>query len=119
VASAVPGRERGRSHAHIRRHHLLAVYVRRHHAELRTAHDYSVASGSFFTNAQERSHDRVLVVGPTVVSELFGGQSPVGDTIGVNGTNFEVIGVTASKGSNGTTNQDDVAFAPLTALQTR
>jgi putative ABC transport system permease protein len=83
----------------------------------RTAHDYSVASGSFFTNAQERSHARVLVVGPTVVSELFAGQSPVGDTIQVNGTNFEVIGVTASKGSNGTTDQDDVAFAPLTAVQ--
>jgi putative ABC transport system permease protein len=83
----------------------------------RTARDYTVASGSFFTAAQERSHARVLVVGPTVVSELFGGQSPIGSTIGVNGTNFEVVGVTASKGSNGTSNQDDVAFAPLTAVQ--
>jgi len=83
----------------------------------RTARDYTVASGSFFTAAQERSHARVLVVGPTVVSELFGGQSPIGSTIAVNGTNFEVIGVTASKGSNGTSNQDDVAFAPLTAVQ--
>jgi putative ABC transport system permease protein len=83
-----------------------------------TAHDYSVASGgSFFTAAQESSHARVLVVGPTVVSELFGGQSPIGDTVGVNGTNFEVIGVTNSKGSNGTTDEDDVAFAPLTAVQ--
>jgi putative ABC transport system permease protein len=59
----------------------------------------------------------VLVVGPTVVSELFDGQSPIGDTVGVNGTNFEVIGVTNSKGSNGTTDEDDVAFAPLTAVQ--
>ena len=83
----------------------------------RTARDYTVASGSFFTAAQERTHARVLVVGPTVVSELFGGQSPIGSTIQVNGTNFEVIGVTASKGSNGTADQDDVAFAPLTAVQ--
>ena len=82
-----------------------------------TAHDYSVASGSWFSAAQNRSHARVLVVGPTVVSELFGGQSPIGATVGVNGTNFEVIGVTNSKGSNGTTDQDDVAFAPLTAVQ--
>jgi putative ABC transport system permease protein len=81
------------------------------------AHDYSVASGSFFTNAQDKAHARVLVVGPTVVSELFGGQSPVGATVQVNGTNFEVIGVTNSKGSNGSTDQDDVAFAPLTAVQ--
>ena len=28
-----------------------------------------------------------------------------------------MIGVTDSKGSNGTTDQDDVAFAPLTAVQ--
>jgi putative ABC transport system permease protein len=59
----------------------------------------------------------VLVVGPTVVQQLFGGQDPVGDTVEVNGTNFQIIGVTASKGSNGTSNQDDVAFAPLTAVQ--
>jgi putative ABC transport system permease protein len=59
----------------------------------------------------------VLVVGPTVVSELFGGQDPVGDTVQVNGTSYQIIGVTASKGSNGTANQDDVAFAPLTAVQ--
>ena len=58
-----------------------------------------------------------MVVGPTVVSELFNGQDPVGQTIQVNGTNFQIIGVTASKGSNGTSNQDDVAIAPLTAVQ--
>jgi putative ABC transport system permease protein len=81
------------------------------------AHDYSVATGSFFTNAQDKAHARVLVVGPTVVSELFAGQSPVGATVQVNGTNFEVIGVTNSKGSNGSTDQDDVVFAPLTAVQ--
>jgi putative ABC transport system permease protein len=81
------------------------------------ARNYTLAQGSWFTSAQESSHSRVAVVGPTVVSELFGGQDPVGDTIQVNGTNFEIIGVTASKGSNGTSNQDDVVIAPLTAVQ--
>ena len=52
-----------------------------------------------------------------MVSELFGGQDPVGQTMQVNGTNFEIVGVTASKGSNGTSNQDDVVVAPLTAVQ--
>jgi putative ABC transport system permease protein len=77
----------------------------------------STTAGSWFSSAQESGHSRVLVVGPTVVSELFGGQDPVGDTVQVNGTSFQIVGVTASKGSNGTTNQDDVAFAPLTAVQ--
>ena len=81
------------------------------------ARSYSTTDGSWFTSAQENDHSRVLVVGPTVVSELFNGQDPVGDTVQVNGTNYQIIGVTASKGSNGTANQDDVAFAPLTAVQ--
>ena len=81
------------------------------------ARSYTMAEGSWFTNADETNHSRVMVVGPTVVSELFSGQDPVGQTIQVNGTNFQIIGVTASKGSNGTSNQDDVAIAPLTAVQ--
>jgi putative ABC transport system permease protein len=81
------------------------------------ARSYSLASGSWFTGADEHAHNRVLVVGPTVVSELFGGADPVGDTIQVNGTNFQVIGVTNSKGASGALNQDDVAIAPLTAVQ--
>jgi putative ABC transport system permease protein len=84
---------------------------------LKQARNYSLAEGSWFTSAQENSHSRVLLVGPTVVSELFNGQDPVGDTVAVNGTNYQIIGVTASKGSNGTSNQDDVAFAPLTAVR--
>jgi putative ABC transport system permease protein len=81
------------------------------------ARSYTMADGTWFTSADEQNHNRVLVVGPTVVSELFGGQDPVGQTIQVNGTNFQIIGVTAPKGSNGTSNQDDVAMAPLSTVQ--
>jgi putative ABC transport system permease protein len=81
------------------------------------ARAYTMSTGSFFTNADETNHSRVLVVGPTVVSELFGGQDPVGDTVQVNGTNYQVIGVTNTKGSNGSSNLDDVGIAPLTAVQ--
>jgi putative ABC transport system permease protein len=81
------------------------------------ARSYTMAEGSWFTSAEQANHSRVLVVGPTVVSELFGGQDPVGQTVQVNGTNYQVIGVTAPKGSNGTSNQDDVGMAPLTAVQ--
>ena len=82
-----------------------------------TARDYTMAAGSWFTASQESQHARVLVVGPTVVQELFGGADPIGQTVQVNGTNFQIIGETASKGASGATNQDDVAIAPLTAVQ--
>jgi putative ABC transport system permease protein len=81
------------------------------------ARDYTMSSGSWFTNADVTNHSRVLVVGPTVVTELFGGQDPVGDTVQVNGTNYQVIGVTNPKGTNGSSNEDDVGIAPLTAVQ--
>jgi putative ABC transport system permease protein len=83
----------------------------------RTARNYTMASGSWFTRAEEDQHARDLVVGPTVVQQLFSGTNPVGQTVQVNGTNFQVVGVTNSKGSNGAANQDDVAVAPMTAVQ--
>jgi putative ABC transport system permease protein len=82
-----------------------------------TAHDYTVQAGAFFSSTDVSRHDRVVVLGPTVVTNLFGGADPVGDTIQINGVNFEVIGVTTPKGTNGVTDEDDIAFAPITAVQ--
>ena len=83
----------------------------------KAARNDTLSGGRWFTSSEETSHSRVLVVGPTVVTQLFSGQDPVGDTVKVNGTDYSIIGVTTSKGSNGTSNQDDSAFAPLTAVQ--
>ncbi|MGZ4258033.1 MAG: ABC transporter permease [Gaiellaceae bacterium] len=81
------------------------------------ARDYQIATGSLFTQQDVTDHNRVVVLGQTVVANLFGGQSPIGQTIKLNGANFQVIGVLESKGTNGAQDQDDVAFAPLTAVQ--
>jgi putative ABC transport system permease protein len=81
------------------------------------ARGYTIAEGKWFTKAQEKSHADVLVIGPTVVRELFSGVDPIGQTIEISGTNFTVVGVTKSKGSNGSTDEDDFAAAPLTSVQ--
>jgi putative ABC transport system permease protein len=81
------------------------------------ARDYQVADGAMFTSSDVTKHARVAVIGPTVAESLFAGQSPVGQSIRVNGSSFEVIGVTKAKGSNGTQDQDDVVLAPITAVQ--
>jgi putative ABC transport system permease protein len=81
------------------------------------ARGYTIAEGKWFTKAQEKNHADVLVIGPTVVEELFSGVDPIGQTIQISGTNFTVVGVTASKGSNGSTDEDDFAAAPLTSVQ--
>jgi putative ABC transport system permease protein len=82
-----------------------------------TARNYEVASGAMFTAADVKKHQRVVVLGPTVVQNLFSGADPVGQAVKIGGSSFTVVGVTKAKGSNGTTDQDDVVFAPLTAVQ--
>ena len=81
------------------------------------AHSYKIQEGASFTSADVSQHKRVAVIGQTVVQELFAGQSAVGQNIKVNGSNFEVVGVLASKGSNGATNEDDVVMAPISTVQ--
>ncbi len=81
------------------------------------ARNYDIADGDMFTNADVKKHARVVVIGPTVVQNLFSGANPVGQTIKMGGSSFTVVGVTKAKGSNGVTDQDDVVLAPLTAVQ--
>jgi putative ABC transport system permease protein len=82
-----------------------------------TTRSYDLSSGAMFTSSDVSKHRRVVVVGPTVAQNLFGTQDPVGQTVRVNGTTFQIVGETAPKGSNGVQDQDDVVFAPLTAVQ--
>jgi len=82
-----------------------------------TAHSYRVAEGASFTEADVTEHKRVALIGQEVLQELFAGVSPVGQNIKVNGSNYEVAGVLAKKGTNGATNEDDVVMAPITTVQ--
>jgi putative ABC transport system permease protein len=82
-----------------------------------TAHGYRVAEGAGLTDAQVAHHERVAVIGETVAEELFPGQAPVGQTLRANGVNFEVVGVLAAKGSNGTSNLDEIVIAPISAVE--
>jgi putative ABC transport system permease protein len=81
------------------------------------ARAYTVAEGRLFDANDVTSRARVVVLGQTVVTQLFGNADPVGSSINVNGIAFNVIGVTAKKGSNGFQDQDDVALAPYTTVQ--
>ena len=79
--------------------------------------DLELASGTAFTGEDVDEHARKVLLGSTVASNLFAGSDPVGQSIRVDGTTFQVAGVLASKGSDGTSDQDDVVIAPLTAVQ--
>ncbi|WP_394940435.1 ABC transporter permease [Psychromicrobium sp. YIM B11713] len=83
-----------------------------------TAND-SLAYGSYFSDADASSGTADVVIGSTVASELFGSQlrSAIGASVSLNGQNFTVLGVLASKGASGLNDPDDVAIVPFAAAQ--
>ncbi|WP_434511281.1 ABC transporter permease [Desulfitobacterium sp. AusDCA] len=81
----------------------------------------TLARGRFITKEDVDSFTRVAVVGPTVVENLMGSSSAdiVGKTIKLKNIPFLVVGVTASQGSSGMNNNDDVVFIPISTAQDR
>lgn len=85
------------------------------YAEIRNV---TMQEGSFITEQQVSSIAKVAVLGPTVVTNLFGeGVSPIGKTIRISGQTLTVVGVTTSKGGTGFQNQDDIIWAPISTVQ--
>ncbi|HEY7489317.1 MAG TPA: ABC transporter permease [Streptosporangiaceae bacterium] len=76
-----------------------------------------VAQGSYFTNDDVTNARKVVVIGQTAVEDLFGTVNPVGRKIGISGVPFTVIGVLETQGGAGFQDPDDVAIAPLPAVQ--
>jgi putative ABC transport system permease protein len=59
----------------------------------------------------------VVLIGATVASELFGRTDPLGKQITVSGKLFTVVGVLADKGGAGFNDPNDIAIAPVSAVQ--
>ena len=77
--------------------------------------DWPMARGSFITQDDVRGYAPVIVLGQTVVQNLYpDGTDPVGQFVLVRNVPFEVIGVLSAKGaSSWGMDQDDVALIPL------
>ncbi|MBX6381670.1 MAG: ABC transporter permease [Microbispora sp.] len=76
-----------------------------------------VAKGAYFYNDDVLAARKVVVIGKTVADDLFGTVDPIGKQITVSGVPFTVIGVLKETGSSGFQDADDVAIAPLPAVQ--
>ncbi|GGO21038.1 peptide ABC transporter permease [Microbispora rosea subsp. aerata] len=81
------------------------------------ASDKPVAKGAYFYNDDVLAARKVVVIGQTVAENLFGTVDPIGKRIAVSGVPFTVVGVLKEAGSSGFQDADDVAIAPLPAVQ--
>jgi putative ABC transport system permease protein len=82
---------------------------------------WAMQSGSFFSQSDVASANKVAVLGQTVVTNLFpDGSSPVGKTVFIRNVPFTVIGTLAPLGQSGMgQDQDDTILIPYTAAMER
>jgi putative ABC transport system permease protein len=87
--------------------------------EYATVRNWAVSSGSFITKENNDNLDLVVVLGQTVVQNVFGSSSvnPIGETVRINRQNYTVVGLLKAKGTGGNSNQDNVVFMPLHTAQ--
>ena len=86
-------------------------------ADLADIRDIGVVDGRFFTTQEERSRAYVAVIGETVRTSLFPGESsPIGQIIRIEGVEFTVIGVQEKLGSAFGRDQDNSLYIPISAF---
>jgi putative ABC transport system permease protein len=81
---------------------------------------WSIASGSGLTQSDVEGGTKVIVLGQTVASRLFGAGDAVGQVVRIKNTPFQVVGVLQAKGQSPTgQDYDDGAFVPVTTFQSK
>lgn len=82
--------------------------------------DWGLSYGRQFSHDDVKNASKVAILGQTVVNELFGDVDPIGKTIRIKGTPFQVIGVLTARGQSGMgQDQDDSVYIPISTAQTK
>lgn len=79
--------------------------------------DYELVEGHWFSEADEKSLSRVVVLGSEVKTQLFGENEAIGEKIKIDKRNFRVIGVMEKRGVSGFINYDTRVYMPVTTAQ--
>ncbi|MBU2548489.1 MAG: ABC transporter permease [Proteobacteria bacterium] len=84
------------------------------------AREWEIESGRIFTQEEIRGAGKVVLLGRTVVDNLFQGQNPIGEMVRIRRVPFTVIGVMKAKGQTPSgQDQDDTIFMPLGTARKR
>lgn len=77
--------------------------------------DINIASGRFFNANEERSGEKVVVLGNNVAQELFDQIDPIARRIRIGNQNYKVVGVAAKQGGGlGGPGVDNYVYVPYT-----
>lgn len=79
---------------------------------------WALTEGEYFTIQDERSSNKVAILGQTPRKELFKNKDPIGKTIKIKGLPFKIVGVLDGKGKTPQgMDQDDTIFVPFSTFQ--
>ncbi len=85
-----------------------------------TVGNWEIEQGQMFTEHDYKSGKPYVVIGQTIVNELFGLQNPIGKVIRLKSQPFTVIGVLKEKGDGMMgDDQDNIVLMPATTLRQR
>lgn len=76
-----------------------------------------ISEGRFFTDEEDKSLARVVVLGSEVKDKLFGQGDAIGQSIKISKTNYRVVGVMKPRGSIMFFNWDKMVYLPVRTLQ--
>jgi putative ABC transport system permease protein len=92
-------------------------YVMGVNYNLQNVMSHKVVSGRFFSRLEEEQRRKYAVIGPAIAKDLFGGFSPIGEKIKINGVRYTVIGLLEEKGAIFGMDYDSVAYIPISAAE--
>ena len=84
-----------------------------------TVQPWPLASGRYWTGAEQAAGKAVCVIGNTVRQNLFRNTEAVGKRFRIGAISCDVIGVLTTRGQGGFGDQDDVVLMPIKAVQRR
>jgi putative ABC transport system permease protein len=78
--------------------------------------DVDIAAGRYFKEEEVEKKAKFVVLGYDIAQELFGEETPIGQTISVGSVKMTVIGVLAEKGVVGEVDFDARVYMPITVV---
>ncbi|MFF2017259.1 MULTISPECIES: ABC transporter permease [Paenibacillus] len=79
--------------------------------------DFHVQSGRFLLDIDTQYRQKVALIGSSTANDLFGTDSPVGQTVQLNGISYKIVGLLETKGSSLGGSNDDKILIPISTAE--